>query len=722
MSASIDATLVIYVTCILLFFLLMFSLINFINHFQFNFECPYIIRDKEVGGIYPTLILLYISIACIVLGLITVLLSYEDPSDVTLSYSYCQRNFSLYTKSPFDFSFMKRKSGNPPSFPLHLVISFLLYMVFVLETYFSFSRYYNVCDIEHRLPLGTSFILYCVLFFVLIWLSITILPIISILFGIFHIFIISYFSYYFNAAVYVSYQHIIDMADFGHTNTYHEMKAQIKQIRQMAIFSVISSIITSVSWYSFALCSNPKQIQILPISLTINSILLFVMFSKNRRFIRNVLHCKGSDIQGACNGPCAMIIERRKQRQWIRDRQKSIFKRIQEGITVSRASKLKVSVSPKPTTLPPSLNNSAADLHGSRTSIEICGDIDPMNDILQKRDDKPRQSLSIQSDISDVFVKMKSIGQTFRHKQHQPHAELADDLKQQVDHGTHSNTTKQVQKKTNRQISFGADMMFDIIKDAIDEEMEDQNTDTKPQFNSKNKLKLFDHVDVNLKIRKSKNPKDKPRLENPKITEITNIFKTNSDMDALLTSLQNFLNEEHADIADCGPRGAMAHYFIHNDHNQLQNIVEKIEQMELEAIGDKVKEYMKYYPIINESKPRDKVDRHALSKITAGSGSQLMHHMLLNNGANVNFACFDNNNPNEIAVSPLGFCLTNWFDSLKGTDVIKNLVARNAKLTQAEMPVLAQLFVKTSAKNAEEMDMHVHFDVLQNIALNSNVS
>eukprot|EP01083_Nonionella_stella_P260228 887559_1 len=252
--------------------------------------------------------------------------------------------------------------------------------------------------------------------------------------------------------------------------------------------------------------------------------------------------------------------------------------------------------------------------------------------------------------------------------------------------------------------------------------MEDQNTDTKPQFNSKNKLKLFDHVDVNLKIRKSKNPKDKPRLENPKITEITNIFKTNSDMDALLTSLQNFLNEEHADIADCGPRGAMAHYFIHNDHNQLQNIVEKIEQMELEAIGDKVKEYMKYYPIINESKPRDKVDRHALSKITAGSGSQLMHHMLLNNGANVNFACFDNNNPNEIAVSPLGFCLTNWFDSLKGTDVIKNLVARNAKLTQAEMPVLAQLFVKTSAKNAEEMDMHVHFDVLQNIALNSNVS
>ena len=57
-----DSTFVIAAVFGVLALFLFLFIINFVNHFIFHYKCPYIVRDAEVDGVYPTLILIYITI------------------------------------------------------------------------------------------------------------------------------------------------------------------------------------------------------------------------------------------------------------------------------------------------------------------------------------------------------------------------------------------------------------------------------------------------------------------------------------------------------------------------------------------------------------------------------------------------------------------------------------------------------------------------------------
>eukprot|EP01083_Nonionella_stella_P128720 390097_1 len=207
------------------------------------------------------------------------------------------------------------------------------------------------------------------------------------------------------------------------------------------------------------------------------------------------------------------------------------------------------------------------------------------------------------------------------------------------------------------------------------------------------------------------------KCTNPKIAQFAKRFKANNDLEALSTSMQNLLHEDYADIADFGHGGTMSHYFSalmdHYTHGGVQDIIKQIKRDELALMDGKVNKYMKNYPFREESE--DNADRSEKIK----PRSQWMHRMLLDNGADVNFPCLNGDNDNQVVISPLGICLTQFFDSLDHLDIIQDLLNRQAKLTQAEIPMLSELFVKASSQKEDAIDMYC--DILENIAKNSNV-
>eukprot|EP01083_Nonionella_stella_P089159 248748_1 len=209
------------------------------------------------------------------------------------------------------------------------------------------------------------------------------------------------------------------------------------------------------------------------------------------------------------------------------------------------------------------------------------------------------------------------------------------------------------------------------------------------------------------------------KCTNPKIAQFAKRFKANNDMKALSSSLQNLLHEDYEDISEFGPEGAMSHYFSgladHYTHNGVQDIIKKIEKDELALMDDKVKEYTENYPFINQLQAHDDENRNVKIK----PRSQWMHRMLLDNGADVNFPCLNSSNPNHMIVSPLGICLTRFFDSLNDLGIIQDLLNRQARLGHAEIPILSQLFVKVASKKEDEMD--IYFGILEKIAKNSGV-
>eukprot|EP01083_Nonionella_stella_P089161 248752_1 len=207
------------------------------------------------------------------------------------------------------------------------------------------------------------------------------------------------------------------------------------------------------------------------------------------------------------------------------------------------------------------------------------------------------------------------------------------------------------------------------------------------------------------------------KCTNWKITQFTQSFKASNDLKTLLSSIQDLLNANHAEIAEFGPYGAMAHHLKvltnHYDPDRVQDILDEIEKGELGVMDDKVKEYMKNYPFVNEMQEEDD------EKTTIKAGSHWMYKMLLDNGADVNFPCLDSDNTNHMMVSSLGFCLTNHFDSMEHVKVIQYLLDRHAKLTHSETSSLSELFVKVSTKKEHEID--IYFGALETIAKNSGV-
>eukprot|EP01083_Nonionella_stella_P192521 711560_1 len=146
-------------------------------------------------------------------------------------------------------------------------------------------------------------------------------------------------------------------------------------------------------------------------------------------------------------------------------------------------------------------------------------------------------------------------------------------------------------------------------------------------------------------------------------------------------------------------------------HDRLKFVIKKIKEDELALMDDKVKGYMKNYPFINEPKDCDD-DRKEKIK----PRSQWMHHMLLDNGADVNFPC-----TNQTNASPLSICLAHFPESLDHTSIFEDLLRRQAKLTQAEIPILNELFVKVSSTRDDDPDLDAYFGILEHVAKNSSV-
>merc|ERR1719242_197050 len=185
---TVDSTFVIAAVTVVLFLFTTLLAINFLNHFLFHYKCPYIVRDSEVDGIYPTLILIYIFISSLVL----ILTLYTPPPshfDNLCSDKWTMTDMNAMNPRLFDHSTLSLS---------HVLIPFLLALQFVVETYFSLSRYYNIRAVTHT-DCGTNirFTVYSISFLISWWCSLTMAPFLIPLISIFHVASTGYYSYSF---------------------------------------------------------------------------------------------------------------------------------------------------------------------------------------------------------------------------------------------------------------------------------------------------------------------------------------------------------------------------------------------------------------------------------------------------------------------------------------------------------------------------------------------
>ena len=204
-----------------------------------------------------------------------------------------------------------------------LAIPLLLAILLIVETYFAFSRYYNVRSVTHsQCNASIPFLIYSLLFLFAFWCSIYWIPFLTPFLAIFHVVSNCYFSYYFYQTIRSSYLQV-DSARFGiDKNT----ASAIASVRAISILSSLSSMVSALSWCSVVLCS---MINCLPFTLPLNCLLLYGMFTKNRIFWMNVIRCNKYNVCTMVQAPCIPMKKRRASRKWIRHRQKSLFGRLQ---------------------------------------------------------------------------------------------------------------------------------------------------------------------------------------------------------------------------------------------------------------------------------------------------------------------------------------------------------------------------------------------------------
>lgn len=97
----IDITdyLIIYGTYFVLVVFIYLFIANFAGHFKFNYKCPIIIKDEEISGVYPTLLVFYLLISFI----ITLFIIYITRNDEyyfahsTFNYSMCYMEFKIFS-------------------------------------------------------------------------------------------------------------------------------------------------------------------------------------------------------------------------------------------------------------------------------------------------------------------------------------------------------------------------------------------------------------------------------------------------------------------------------------------------------------------------------------------------------------------------------------------------------------------------------------------------
>ena len=91
--------------CCSLIFLFLF-IANFVGHFKFNYKCPCIIKNEEIGGIYPTLLTFYLLLSIAISSFI-IHITWEDDyqsAHHTIQYNHCYIQFSIYSLSYLSFN------------------------------------------------------------------------------------------------------------------------------------------------------------------------------------------------------------------------------------------------------------------------------------------------------------------------------------------------------------------------------------------------------------------------------------------------------------------------------------------------------------------------------------------------------------------------------------------------------------------------------------------
>lgn len=549
-----------YESYIALSIILILFMINFINHFQFNYNCPYIIRNSEVAGIFPTLILIYFVVSLIILSLIIVQNANQNKAynDIyTYDSLFCPIKFSLYQNSLFP-SF---DDQNDQDIIWRFPILWLLSILYILESYFTFSRYYNVLDISNRCNLTLPFTIYIIIFLILFTISISMLPIITIFLCIFHILTNAYFSFCFHHTIKISYTHIIGDQKNHNYDTYKDMKTQIKQVRTISVLSTIASIISAFSWYTVLSC---KHINVIPLTLFINNIIFYSFFTKNKIIWKFLLCCKCTKMYTMLQAPCIPI---KKRKAWvIQQKRKSTITKWFKHHSFSRPSiwqnKLSSTHSSNSSKkgsnkfIAHTLNNSF-NVNGSNDRITempriIEMDIDPNNSILhththtQKNGENARNSSikpapiqinpgkiekvlseseftidlnenatkrrklslsnhvsdSMKSDISDIFTKMKSF-HTFRNAKNMDNTKLAKELEKEIEIAT-----------INRGKTFKCREEIEPKKDEVDLERDRHILKLKKKANKQIAFGADIALEIINETIKNEEKKEKEKMEN----------------------------------------------------------------------------------------------------------------------------------------------------------------------------------------------------------------
>ena len=187
-------------------------------------------------------------------------------------------------------------------------------------TELSFSRQHKISDIMHQSCAKHPFAVYLCLFPLLFWTSLSVLPLLTPVLCTAHMASNVYFSYSFYSDIKLSYHHygLTRECQMGrHMNHFMEdMHQQLVCIRNIAIMSSLSSLITVASWCSVVLCAS---VRLLPFTLTLNCSLLFCMLTKNRILTSYILRCKWRHFCPLFEAPLVELRRHRASKQWIKD-------------------------------------------------------------------------------------------------------------------------------------------------------------------------------------------------------------------------------------------------------------------------------------------------------------------------------------------------------------------------------------------------------------------
>eukprot|EP01083_Nonionella_stella_P172294 590785_1 len=294
-----------YATCCVLLIYIYIFICNFASHFKFNrCTCPWIVRDENVSAIYPTLLAFHIFIAFIISLLVTYR-TWNNSHYTTQSIS-CYTQFKIHSTSG---------SGVQPADVFHLFSACSIYVLLLLETYFSYGRYYD-CIYYVMKEGGTPsqyrvflpFVVYMIVLFLLFWFSITMVPIITLFISIFHVLINTYYNYYFYIGIKLSYQQILEMQSSG--TTHDQMVQQIKQIRLIFRLSLVSAFVSALATCAFIACNS--LFRVVPICLCCSSFCLFMVFNNNKVILKATVFCDCKTVrESLCVAPFAIVHRRR---------------------------------------------------------------------------------------------------------------------------------------------------------------------------------------------------------------------------------------------------------------------------------------------------------------------------------------------------------------------------------------------------------------------------